>query len=233
MEERPIIFSALLIPGLLDGSKTQTRRVIKPQPSCDCINPNWHGQIIDWKGWKYEGREGWFCYRCGSGLHAYDEWSSHGIICPYGQVGDRLWCKETWAIARCTVGEYVDVMYKADQGMGRLQLKTVPWFEGLKLPKDCDIWHSGRFMPRWASRILLEITEVRVERLQEITDADAIASGASVFPLLTGVTLSGAPGLASARYAYLQFWDSLNAKRGYPWSMNPWPWVLAFRRVDA
>ena len=211
MKERSISFTTRLIPGLLDGSITQTRRTrgleeINKDPDIYTFGGrNSFGEfILDFE--ELDGGK-----------------SCKFIKCPYGEVGDRLWVRETWAIAAETPNEVVDVMYKADEGTERFDMKHIIWFDGLKLPKNCDIWHSGRFMPRWASRILLEITAIRVERLQEIKKSfiDLKAEGIPDDILL--------PYMAND---FSILWDFLNAKRGYPWAMNPWPWVLGLRRVD-
>jgi len=217
MKESPIIMSGDHPLKCLDGTKTMTRRVIVPQPNpCrhrDIFSereygynapPDWQGQIIDWIDYKYEGRESWFCYVCGNGLRHIDEYSAHGIICPYGQVGDRLWVRETWHVGLSSHG--VCPGYKAD--MKYRCGESMPQLFPLK-------WKPSIHMPRWASRILLEITEVRVERLQEITGEDAKAEGAEPY----GYYFIG---------GFKELWDSLNAKRGYGWETNPWVWVITF-----
>lgn len=221
--ERPILMRTESVKAILEGRKTQTRRVIKPQPTCSCDKPDWHGQIIDWVGWKYEGREGWFCYTCGSGLHAYDEWSSHGIICPYGQVGDRLWLRESF-------GYLIDnkMVYRAD---------CDPWH----LKHGYTIkWRPSIFMPRWASRITLEITEIRVERVQEIDYFGARAEGILSFnrehpdPTNGGMGYNrgkeGLPMRYDSTAAFMDLWDSINGKK-YPWESNPFCWVITFKHL--
>lgn len=121
--------------------------------------------------------------------------------CPYGQVGDRLWVRESWTKDIYT-GQVL--CYKADEILENIR------------------WISPFFMPRHASRILLEITEVRVERLQEILFTDIIKEGINPQEKL--------PSQVKAEFASL--WDSLNAKRGYSWETNPWIWCLTFRRKE-
>ena len=147
--------------------------------------------------------------------------------CPYGQPGDRLWVKET---------------YWRDEEDGALLYAANPDdFELVNHNKrDSGLpkynWRPSIFMPRWASRMTLEVTGVRVERLQDISEADAIAEGVD---MQLPVDMPFAPGLEwatvtmrprSAREAYIHLWNSINAKR-VPWASNPWIWVLEFRRV--
>ena len=169
MKERPIIFTTDMVKAILDGIKTQTRKVIKSQP--------WGMDKVYFTAFRkdYGGR-----------------------TCPYGQVGDRLWVRESFYT------ESGDIWYKADG-------QTAPMF--IK-------WKPSLFMPRWASRITLEITEVRVERLQEISDGDCQAEGCQ-YPQWRGSHTSW-------KGAYKALWDSLNAKRGYGWEVNPWVWVISF-----
>jgi hypothetical protein len=124
------------------------------------------------------------------------------VKCPSGGYGDRLWVRETWA------EQGGDIYYKSDWG------NTKP----VNMVYNNIRWRSPFFMPRWVSRILLEITELRAERLQEITEEDAIAEGCPS---------REETGFDTARYRFHILWDSLNAKR-YPWALNPWVWVFAF-----
>ena len=190
-KERPIIFSTEMVRAILEGRKTQTRRVIKPQP---------------------EGMDEFYFrdFRRDFG----------GRKCPHGQVGDGLWVKETY---------YQDpgggIWYRADND---------EWLQ------DHESWRTPLFMPRWASRITLEITGLRVERLQDITQRDAVNEGvifmggmfdeADQAPWCP--SLKDQEPMASPRDAYGRLWDSLNAKRGYAWESNPWVWVIEFKRLS-
>lgn len=131
------------------------------------------------------------------------------IKCPYGVVGDRLWVKETWACL--PHGGLIPVpVYRAD---GDHQV-----FDTIKK------WSSPLFMPRWASRLILEITNVRVERLQEITEEDAIKEGIDIqkpYPEVGG---------QANVYSFSKLWDSLNGKK-HPWSSNPFVWIIEFKRL--
>ena len=175
MKERPIIMSAPMVRAILEGRKTQTRRLIKPTQQTEwLLNGKWTDDYI-----KDPGNE----------LILY---------CPYGQVNDRLWVKETWWCPQ----KGLPIAYKAN-----LEPQQA----------DKQIWKSSLFMPRWASRILLEITEIRVERLQEITLDDCYKEGSlRVYK-------------DEAIEWFRKLWDFLNAKRGYGWETNCWIWVISFK----
>lgn len=184
MKQRPILFSAPMVRALLDGRKTMTRRVVKPQPD-EMFNPS--SQV------------------------ALESWT---IGCPYGQPGDNLWCKETFSGADDQAFKHL-VIYRAD---GEQSVR----------------WRPSIFMPRWASRITLELTAVRVERVQDISEDDAKAEG--VIEQFRAVVLrpDGGPDYHipnSYRGGFANLWDSLNAKRGFGWDKNPWVWVLTFNRI--
>jgi len=134
--------------------------------------------------------------------------------CPYGKPGDRLWVRETWQFTGTELNVEPGYVYRA----------TDPdWseMEGWK-------WRPSIFMPRDASRILLEVTGVRVERVQEITEDDARAEGCQGEPEYTS---KGGQGWVYD-FEFQKLWDSINAKRGYSWESNPWVWVVSFRRVE-
>jgi hypothetical protein len=197
---KPIIFSTDMVRAILDGRKTQTRRVIKPQPT-DC------GLV-----WRTA---------CGGDFAA---WEDDGVTldegcqrkCPYGQPGDLLWVRETWAknevypIRDREAGDYI---YKADLAKdGRT--------------KYAATWKPSIHMPKWAARLFLEITDIRVERVQDISEEDAEKEGAEemfVNPLNLGDKRK------SFIFGFTCLWDSINAKRGYSWDNNPWVWVIGFR----
>lgn len=206
VKERPIPFSGEMVRAIIEGRKTQTRRVVLPQP-----HPEWPA---------VPGLESNHtpCVAIGTG-----KW----VRCPYGKPGDLLWVKE--AIKRC--GDDGLSVYAADSTW--TVADAWPW----KRP-----FLPSMFCPRGLSRIELEITDVRVERLQEITEEDAVAEGVTAtredLSHLEGAQLgggwtvgAGAYGSISARGNYLDLWDSLNEKRGYGWDVNPWVWVISFGRV--
>lgn len=146
------------------------------------------------------------------------------LKCPYGQVGSVLWVRETWDSAHDNVTGTA-IFYKADFN------DTVP--------KGDFTWHPSILMPRWASRIILEITNIRVERLNQISVEDIKAEGTPPFgvcPVNTAMLLTGTNNLddlqhALSRSMFQDLWDSINAKRGYSWESNCWVWVIEFKRI--
>lgn len=237
MKEHPIIFSGSMVRAILDGKKTQTRRVIKHQPSGPEIFPP--NQFCD--QWYF--RDAY--YACeGNDIGRY-------VSCPYGVVGDRLWVRETFCpinitqpLERYTLSCYrarVKFAYAADHAT---QYRPVDAAGNERL------WKPAIHMPRWASRITLEVVSVRADRLQEISEADARAEGASCClwyePFgkeegdsinLSGDAINpvhpshgGERGI-SYRNGFATLWDSINAKRGYGWDTNPYVWVIEFKKV--
>ena len=204
MKERPILFSGPMVRAILEGTKTQTRRVVQPQPAQQLY------QISD----SIE-----FAPRSARDADAPD-WA-RCQTCPYGAPGDRLWVRETWQVdeagplqSRTLTGH---VRYASDD---RVRFCGIP--KGAISPGTMlapGRWRPSIHMPRWASRIDLEITGVRVERLQDISEADMCAEGLDRAPY----------GDPSAGFQVL--WDMINAKRGYSWASNPWVWALEFQRV--
>jgi len=164
MKERSICFNTEMVRAILEGRKTQTRRLMNGKfVFGSCITEK--GEIIN---------------------------------CPYGKIGYRLWVKETFTYI--TLGCAVAMCYKAD---------------GYQIGSN---WKTSIHMPRWASRILLEITNIRVERVQDITEKEAMEEG-HIF------------GCDSIEW-FQDMWDSINEKRGYGWEKNPWVWVIEFKRVE-
>lgn len=198
MKERPILFSGEMVRAILDGRKTMTRRVIKPQPR---LTPS--GLWMRSGPCEERLLYGTIRHEDGS-TDKIHEWHDS----PYGQPGDRLWVRETFACLEPLAR--TPIIYAADRG-----------------PKDYR-WRPSIHMPRWASRITLEIAAVRVERVQDITEKDVEAEGLSLQPW-SGEGPAGWPKTAG----FAQLWDSLNAKRGYGWDANPWVWVISFKRITA
>jgi hypothetical protein len=241
VRERPILMSAPMVRAVLDGTKTQTRRVVLPQPVKRGRGPDNApvGEISLRPDELPTGPEnGWlFCEQVSRGQRRY--MGAETFVrenCPFGQPGDRLWVRETFSLNHSI--HYAHHNNRGTTGM----LYRASWernadvygrpFEGERR------WRPSIHMPRWASRITLELTGVRVERVQDISEADAIAEG--VEPVVTMGThrtfVNYAPGLPAhllARDSYRTLWDSLNEKRGYGWDANPWVWVLEFRRLAA
>lgn len=213
MNTRPILFSAEMVRAILDGRKSQTRRVIKPQPDKRPAEyMRWYPNVNS-KNRLHYASEGHM--RKGLPID----------FCPYGQPGDRLWVRESWAL---------------DTEYDRLPGSKIPkfgqdriWYlaDGPK-PGLAGRTRSSRFMPRWASRITLEIVNIRVERVQEITYHDCIAEGMIDVPRLEKrISIPGERPIEQ----YQLLWDSINIKRGYGWFVNPWVWVIEFaplRRVS-
>lgn len=201
MKETGIIMSGNHPKLILEGKKTMTRRVIKPQPSRPLVYRTVRGR---------PELEYWYEPDNGGIAHTYK--------CPYGQVGDKLWVRETWR-----VGAEYDAL-----GISGLWNHPVVGYKdeiNVSFLHGAGKWRPSIFMPRWASRILLEITEVRAERLQEINNEDAKAEG--VIPMTCCL-----PRAAHYITPFKELWDSLNAKRGYGWETNPWVWVISFKVLD-
>lgn len=190
MKERPILFSAPMVRAILAGTKTQTRRVVRGP--IEYLGPSGGQDDLSSWGWFFDGEEQHGYMVLARGMNERFDNGCISIPCPYGVPGDRLWVRETWR------GEGPgSVKYRADgDDVGSLK------------------WRPSIFMPRWASRIDLEVTEVRVQRVQEITREDAIAEGVTTHDV----------------FGFMRLWDSINGKRA-PWASYPWVWALTFKRV--
>lgn len=206
MTSRPILFSGPMVRALLDGSKTQTRRVVKRLPWYDSITNRW---IVYSKGL--------IALQFNTGREAF---AALPIVSPYGQPGCRLWVRETWAHGIHALAANRDedgpfVYAASDSPQHRLG----------------DKWKPSLHMPRRASRITLEITGVRVERLQDISEADAQAEGARECDPVSGreVLLAGQSQRGSFILHFRQLWESINGPGS--WDLNPWVWVIEFKRV--
>lgn len=215
MKERPITFSAPMVRAILATQKTQTRRTLNPQPELAIMDAESTSALraaqdvglvpsADMPRWRWRGT---FCMPWPNSIrHAS----------PYGVPGDRLWVRETWSIdphpGECRgdnprTPDGGEVMYRATDG-----------WDGP--------WRSSRYMPRWASRLTLEVTSVRAERLQTISESDALAEAVDPFECPSG------PATPCASSAFAELWDSINSKRA-PWASNPWVWAITFRRLAA
>jgi hypothetical protein len=204
MKERPIIFSGPMVRALLDGSKTQTRRVMKPQLV--------YGTVAGlFNSWYLPSGQG------GGTLYPNGKEKILGT-CPYGQPGDRLWVRESFCKIIGQSGGWIETDYQATYTHGfRLG-------DSLGLKKR---WTPSIHMPRAASRITLEITSVRVERLQDISEADAQAEGVTDDGSL--VTDLDGKDRGGAIAAYATLWEVINGVGS--WDDNPWVWVVSFKRA--
>ena len=185
IKERPIIFNTEMVKAILDGRKTQTRRVIKSQPTPEPDRFEYYGEKLGW-GWLPTSKSG-----------KIGIFTPPRYYCPYGKIGDRLWVRETWSHGCNDFGtNRFTVHYRADG-----------------LDHKGHRWSPSIFMPRKRSRITLEITDIRVERIQDISEQDAIAEGVIVPKALE--ILAGVYGpTAGSKYivAFRDLWDSINAK---------------------
>lgn len=217
IKERPILFSGAMVRAILEGRKVKTRRIVKPQPEFSMPLFNLPNSTT----WGYHSGIDW-------GDPEEPTWS-----CPYGQAGDRLWVRETWRPA-LTENEHECFAYRA----------TMSYRCNKPMPGDWESmtainggWKPSIHMPRKASRIILEVTNIRVERLQDISEEDAIAEGVE----REGdqwKCYSKCPDhergyfkRTSATASFMSLWDSINAKRGYSWDSNPWVWVVEFKQL--
>lgn len=218
-KERPIIFSGQMIRAILDERKMQTRRVVKPQPYCD-VTPIGCKNMMRWE--PKTGRRWSFHWYPDSGRrNPLIERAAE--VCPYGQPGDRLWVRETLRHGYINNHPKPDLHYVADKCPVLHIPTTAKPMTRVTLPSI--------FMPRWASRIMLEITDVQVERVQEIGEDDIRAEGIKA-PLVTVDHLTVEDPAYCWEEAFAELWDSINAKRGFGWDVNPWVWVVNFKKVD-
>lgn len=230
MKERPLIMSGPMVKAVLAG-KTHTRRVIKPQP------PSW----IDTFGYSIFTPAGKIS---GSGVHPNLGPSEKFFKCPFGQPGDKLYVRETLKessigsdhprvagyAASLPINDRPDLRFYPD-AIVKKDGKMVDWWDVVKRKRD-DIKPSltlpSIFMPRWASRIILEITGIWVERVQEISISDIDAEGYPYAPKKRTAEQLGPVGVIW----FQKLWDSLNAKRGFGWEQNPWVWIIEFRKTQ-
>ncbi len=225
MKERPVIFNGEMVCAILDGRKTQTRRVMKPQPEPCYRGGHWWPSntfktMLHIEEQMQNGAGGW------GGLA--------GDACPFGQVGDRLWVRETWADVNHD--GHPGIAYRADSGLRVIgeddgeeedpnleKYWFAQWYADLISGAEGN-WRPSIHMPRWASRITLEITGVRVERLNDISHDDAKAEGCCYG------RGGGVPDFAVTPADHFPtLWASIYGVDS--WNANPWVWVISFRRV--
>ncbi|HBR1468933.1 TPA: morphogenetic protein [Klebsiella variicola] len=207
--ERGMIFNAEMVRAILDGRKTQTRRIIKPQPEATLsgsLSGKWLSRPLN-----------------GLLLPKIEDIAIH---CPFGVVGDRIWVRETF---QGPLFDY-DLMdsYCKDPTPFEKPEFCVYKADGVPAPEFYDAddelhccWRPSIHMPRWASRILLEITNVRVERLKSISDGDALREGCSTADMKSGDCVAD---------VFARLWASIYGSDS--WNANPWVWVIEFKCVE-
>lgn len=185
MKDKPILFSTEMVKAILEGRKTQTRRIVKSS------RKNTNGDIVFCK---YDN--GWVPFESDDGdTTQLNDGTERQIFCPY-QIGQTLWVRETWSYDR------VKFIYKASHDV-KIQ------------------WKPSIFMPKAAARIFLEVINIRIERLQEITNGDIVKEGyAGDMPLVNGIPW------------FIKLWNSINEKCGYGWDKNPYVWVIEFKKLE-
>ncbi|MEI7341242.1 hypothetical protein WCT87_07115 [Pectobacterium brasiliense] len=238
MKERPIIFNAEMVRAILSGQKTQTRRALRIQPK-ECNHTHWpEHPNSEWKN----DDKGWSCAVCGNGV-SLTKRDVKGITCPFGKVGDRLWVRETWQV----IHDYTDEYGNVDE---RRFARSIPkqrgnyWHPvyaerfGSENRDDRGFpWRPAIHMPRWASRITLEITDVRVERLSDISEEDCWAEGIDEidgrFENVEIIDMAIKLGccIEDAKPMFALLWQSIYGAES--WDANPWVWVIEFKRMEA
>jgi hypothetical protein len=207
---KPILFSTPMVIAILDGRKTQTRRVIK-----DKDITNWFDIDVDGKPIAYIDQETGDSYP-----------PTHRA--KY-QPGDILWVQETWKVIRLLENMQMQFEYRADGLISKTIDFLLDRFTKFKKFADKHGWQSPYFMPREAARIFLKVTNVRVERLQEITVDDCRLEGCCSSDCLQ--TGPHSPDCKCDTLFY-NVWNDISAKRGYGWDTNPWVWVVKFERIS-
>lgn len=217
---RHITFTGPMIAAILDGRKTQTRRLLRRQPM--------EGHVP-----KLVNGEWWPHYMTPVGEMV---WVADGPLrCPQGVPGDRLWVKEAWACGWLDDGEMAEAVAS---GEGSPIFYRADWPDTAVQPSLAETWRNPRFMPRALSRISLEVEDVRAQRLLDISSADAIAEGIEVvFDGRIDATYyrCGDVAALSPQEAYAQVWDRINASKGKhaTWASDPgWVWATTFRRIE-
>jgi len=227
VKEHPILFSGPMVRAILNGTKTQTRRAI--------TRPHIITEEED-----FEYRDSWIDSE-GNCCAVEDALS----LCPYGQPGDALWLKENfWKDSRVDYANPPrEIFYDATpeialDHMGAIMHAT--YLGGEKVSREDSLRNleTNKFwsrkpsihMPRWASRITLEVTDVRVERIHSITDEDVLREGVLLQHIEKYRKFLHPNDIHGT--AFGELWDSINAKRGFPWKDNPWVWVVSFKVLE-
>lgn len=214
MKERGMIFNAEMVRALLDGRKTQTRRIMKVQPESNQL-----GLLLITDSTKHSdiGKYHW-AESNATGNHV----RSKLFLCPFGAVGDRIWVREG----------FFPAPLEMQSEPPRKTMWNIAYRDGMQMEKlapaeynptiyNYERWTPSIHMPRWASRILLEITDVRVERLKSISDRDALREGCSAADMKSGDCVAD---------VFARLWASIYGSDS--WNANPWVWVIEFTRVE-
>lgn len=213
-KERPILFSGPMVRAILSGQKSQTRRIVEPQP-CEVSPRGEAGISVNRMPGLIRLRSSDPC------LSTWDD------ACPYGAAGHRLWVREAWK----PTGLFAGAIPRATRACGRFAYQA----DDQQLGRDKLIrWRPSIHMPRWASRITLEITDIRCERSQDISSDDARFEGVNMEP--HDALINGEPGRyfpIDPVYEFGRLWNSINGvDTPLSWMANPWVWVVNFRRVE-
>jgi hypothetical protein len=247
MKETPILFTPANIRAILDSRKVQTRRVVKYEDTHGCFTGDCpHEKQTE----------------CDACLDAYAK-----SECPYGVVGDRLWVREMWRVGKPQdsrtpteiwehlkeIGKGITILYGAGGWRSTFPFERPEpkYADNEPMPDWAGIKRSAMFMPKWAARLWLEITDVRVQRVQDISEQDCYAEGVFKDRVITDVRCYGGPtieehadrfwptaedardeGFEDAVSAYAALWDSIN-KKTHPFSENSWVWAISFKKVQA
>ncbi|EPS3437452.1 hypothetical protein ACVD54_004360 [Enterobacter mori] len=223
MKERGMIFNGEMVRAILDGRKTQTRRIMKVQPS-DGFHPTHNGYDLDliahWYTPGVVDKNGYLQPAKKDVFGVADE--NEGYTCPFGAVGDRIWVRETWAEAGASAPDLK--LYRANYP------EHVPTHYENVPPADEIRWTPSIHMPRWASRLTLEITGVRVERLNSISQEDAQAEGMELTGWRPTYSDPDSGGEVWTPYDnFAQLWESIYGEES--WKASPWVWVIEFKVV--
>ncbi|PJG67804.1 hypothetical protein [Acinetobacter seifertii] len=235
MKERPILFNAAMVQSILKGRKTQTRRIVKAKKGADCPDYMWVDEyalkdVIEWR----EQNNRWF------GCKEYRTLAFSD--CPYGQIGDRLWVRETF----CYAWNEDDHICDKD-GNPVWDAKDAHIYYAASETNVEGKWIPSIHMPRHASRILLEITKIRVERLNDISEEDSIAEGVESVVIQDNISVEGGWTRAdrdmwkgyknkerayrdTAKDSFTSLWQEINGSDS--WTQNPWVWVVEFKDIQ-
>jgi len=233
MKERPILFNGEMVRAVLDGRKTQTRRLMKPQP-----RPGVRGDgtlIETHPGQLSAPYSVWESKNGGTIPLTEDCFYRTYRACPYGQMGDRLWVRETFyqGVSSC-IDENGDALASRTRDVRYVE-------EEDRRPTCGNTWQKrpSIHMPRWASRILLEITDIRVERVQDTSYDDMTAEGVDtsgpvcgeILMLMTHTDNMDDAQSVMHRDCWADLWDTINEEKGFGWDVNPWVWVVEFKVI--